>query len=218
MGPRYLAVCVPFLGHAAAHALDALARRAPLTAASLALGTSTAAVVASGIPSAYYPHLPPEITRPLPQLFSVLIRHGFAPLNASNLLGVWGSWSLLPLLLCAVAALGLCAWSVATTADRHTPAARLRRRAAVSGSAVALAGLCLTPLALRPREEPRVRKAVAFVTSRFSPSGHDHAARLRAQLSAAGATGTDAAWARLAALYREEGRDREAAAAERHEL
>ncbi|MET0385751.1 MAG: hypothetical protein ABW321_07315, partial [Polyangiales bacterium] len=171
IGPRYLAVCVPFLGLAALHGL---AQLPPLWAAGLGLGTMLAACAASGIPSVYYPHLPPEFTRPLPQLFQVLIAHDYAPLNAGQWLGVWGSASMLPLLACV---LGLSA-AVLQTAGRQ--------RGLVAGIALATAALCLTPLWLRPDAEPGVRQAVAFVTGRFHPPGHDKAARLLMQLKAAG--------------------------------
>ena len=204
IGPRYLAVCLPFLGFAALHGLSQLAARAPVWIEGAALGCSAAALLASGVPSAYYPHLPPEFTRPLPQLFSVLIAHGFAPLNFGNLLGVWGGVSMLPLLGVALALLG----SALSWAQRS--------RAAVGGVALLTAAVCLVPLWLRPREEPGVQKAVAFVTGRYSPAGHDQAARLHEALRAAGPQGDAREWERLRALYLAEGRTAEAArAAER---
>jgi hypothetical protein len=213
IGPRYLAVCVPFLAFPAAQALDRLARSAPLWAAGLGLGTAAASLVASGIPSAYYPHLPPEFTRPLPQLFSVLIAHGFAPPNLGNWFGVWGTASMLPLCLCMLAALGLCARAAVSGRDGAA-------RALASTAAIALlsAGLCLTPLYWRPRREPGVAKAVAFVTGRFQPSGHDRAARLHAQLTAAGPNADPSQWRALEQLYRREGREQEAERAAKHHL
>lgn len=204
VGPRYLAVCLPFFGLAALHGLSGLCRRAPVWVQGAAIGCTVAALVASGIPCAYYPHLPPELTRPLPQLFSVLIAHGFAPLNLGNALGVWGGASMLPLLAIALALVAL----------------MLRRAsgslAAVSGSALLVAALCLIPLWLRPQQEPGVEKAVAFVTSRYFPQGHDRATRLHESLRAAGAQADPRAWETLRALYLAEGRVSEAArAAER---
>jgi hypothetical protein len=55
---------------------------------------------------------------------------------------------------------------------------------------------------------------VAFITRRFAPAGHDRAARLSLQLTAAGAAND---WERLRQLYTSEGRDREATAAARHQ-
>ena len=200
IGPRYLAVCVPFLGFAALHGLSQLAQRAPVWAEGAALGCSAAALVASGIPSAYYPHLPPELTRPLPQLFAPLIAHGFAPLNFGNVLGVWGGASMLPLLGIALVLL------VCTLVSAEKPAA-------VGGIALLTAALCLLPLWIRPRAEPGVQKAVAFVTGRFFPSGHDLAARLHASLRAAGAVADPRDWESLRQLYLAQGREREAAQA-----
>jgi hypothetical protein len=200
IGPRYLALCVPFLAFAALNALEALYARLPRTAAGLALGASLVGLCASGVPSAYYPHLPPEFTRPLPQLFGVLIAHGFAPLNAGALVGVHGTLSMLPLALASVGCLGL-------------GVAALPR--AERAGALAVAGACacvlLVPLLLRPAHEPGVKEAVAFVTRRFYPPGHDAAARLEAQLKAAGANASPEARAQLRALYQAEGRERDTA-------
>jgi hypothetical protein len=198
IGPRYLAMVVPFLGFAATHALAELGRRAPLWAAGVALGTAIAGCIASGLPGAYYPHLPPEFTRPLPQLFAVLIAHDFAPPNLGNLVGAWGSMSMLPVAACAVAAVAL-----ALCAEDEPTARRLR----VLGVACLSAGLCLWPLYVRPQAEPGMREAVAFVTRRWSPDGHDHASRLHQQLK--GKSGDPARWQQLRALYTAEGRDAE---------
>jgi len=206
IGPRYLAVCLPFLGFAALHALDKLYHSrssAPLWAAGLALGATLAACVASGIPSAYYPHLPPEFTRPLPQLFAVLIAHGYAPMNLGQVFGLWGTASMLPLGLCAALLCSLGVWVVPRP-----------WRAPAGGVALLSAALWLWPLWLRPADEPGVQQAVAFVTRRFHPSGHDRAARLRAQLTATRSRDPEA-WKRLEHTYRAEGRDREAADAAR---
>lgn len=215
IGPRYLAVCVPFLGLAALHALDRLWRRMPLLAAGLGLGTACASVIASGVASAYYPHLPPELTRPLPQLLRVLITHGYAPPNLGNLLGVWSTPSMIPLLCAALAALGLCAWSAGSD---WPSGVRTRARATTSAWALLTASLCVAPVWVRPRAEPGVTKAIAFVTRRFFPSGHDRAARLRARLASAGSDAAPALWEQLRQLYADEGRMREAEAAARHEL
>jgi hypothetical protein len=211
VGPRYLAVCVPFLAFPSVYALDRLAQRAPLWAAGIGLGTSAASLIGSGIASAYYPHLPPELTRPLPQLFSVLIAHDFAPLNLGNLLGVWGTASLIPLYACGLAALGLCAFAALS----GKPPRALGAAAAI---ALLSLGLCLIPLYWRPSSEPGVAKAVAFVTGRFQPSGHDRAARLRARISAAGPGADPSLWRALEETYRAEGREQEAKLAAKHRL
>jgi hypothetical protein len=205
IGPRYLAVCVPFLGWAALHALSALYRRAPSWSAGLALGAAAASCIASGIAGAYYPHLPPELSRPLPQLFWTLIAHDFAPPNLGNWFGVWGSRSMLPVLLAAVA--------IWLSAFLCMPPVPRMQRGGAAALALVSALAWVWPLCTRPRAEPGVAGARAFVVRRFSPSGHDRAARLAARLHEAGAHADPAAWARLSELYIIEGRDSEAAAA-----
>jgi hypothetical protein len=106
-----------------------------------------------------------------------------------------------------LAALALCLW----------PVAGLRARAllALSSGAVALA-LSL-PLWQRPASERGVDEAVAFVTRRWMPEGHDAAARLHAALRAHG-TPAQTQLERLARLYEAEGREREARRARRGQL
>jgi hypothetical protein len=158
IGPRYLALCVPFLAWPALVALDALSERAPRATAAFAIGATTAAMLASGLPGAYYPHLPPEITRPLPQIFAPLIARGYAPLNAGMWLGVSGGASMAPMAGCALVVLGLCITSVPRS---------LRAHAAIGSALVAV--LLVTPLWIRPSREPGVGKALNFITSRYSP-------------------------------------------------
>jgi hypothetical protein len=207
IGPRYLALCVPFAAYAALLALARWAEHQESSAVAFAVGSAAAAMVASGLPSAYYPHLPPELTRPLPQLFAVLVAHGYAPTNAGALLSVHGTLSMLPLLLCALSALALCL--------RPLPDWRARAMHALGAALVALA--LVLPLWQRPAREPGVPGAVAFVTRRWTPEGHDDAARLRAALRAAPVL-PQASLERLAQLYAAEGRDREARRARRGQL
>jgi hypothetical protein len=199
IGPRYLALLVPFLGWLALEGLADVARRAPKLAFACALGATATGMLASGLPSAYYPHLPPELTRPLPQLFAVLIAHDYAPPNAGAWFGVHGTASMLPLLLTALAALALCLRSLSGT--------RLRITTAAAGAAIAC--LLALPLCVRPLHERGVPDAVAFITRRFSPEGYDSAARLHAQLKQAPAR-SDEDLERLARLYEVEGRTQEA--------
>src|SRR4029077_3596076 len=103
-----LALCVPFVAWAALNGFQHFGERAEPHALVLALASMLAGMLASGLPSAYYPHMPHELTRPLPQLFAVLIAHDYAAPNAGALLGVYGTPSMLPLLAVAIAALGLC--------------------------------------------------------------------------------------------------------------
>lgn len=202
IGPRYLALCVPFAAYAALVALERWAARTPRLAAGFALGATAVAMLASGVPSAYYPHLPPELTRPLPQLFAVLVAHDYAPRNAGALLSLHGTPSMLPWLLALLAALGLCLRAIASRAARV--------RVASFGALLAFCGCAL--LCVRPAREPGVSQAVAFVTRHWTPEGHDRAARLSAVLRGRDlqAQAQSAQRNRLAALYAREGRRDEA--------
>ncbi len=200
IGPRYLVTVIPFIGWAALEGLEVAARRFPVLALSAALGTTAVALAASGLPSVYYPHLPPEIERPLPELFAVLIAHGYAPYNAGNLLGLFGTPSMLPLLAVAVGSLLLIL--------RSSPAASRKR---VAAGALLLAAALLWPLSKGASEEPPVRGAVGFITRNWTPAGHDRAARLKARLGARTDANPDLA-RRLADTYLSEGRDHEARA------
>ncbi len=207
IGPRYLALCVPFLAWVALIGLERWAERFEPHVLALALGAMLTAMLASGVPSAYYPHLPPELTRPLPQLFAVLIAHGYAPPNAGAWLGIYGSASMLPLAAAAFCALLLCLRAVAG----------VRARLLLLVAAL-LIGACLSlPLFMRPELEPGVPQAVAFITRHFSPEGHDRAARLRATLRARKEV-REQDLRRLAELYLAEGRVQEAARARGGEL
>jgi hypothetical protein len=199
IGARYLALVVPFLAWAALPVLTQLAERSEALAISLALGATATGILASGLPSAYYPHLPPEITRPLPQLFSILIAHGYAPPNAGAWLSVYGTASMLPLLLVALAALALCL----------RPVEGARARAVLAGGSL-LAAVGMSALLFTPASHERgVPEAVAFITRHWSPPGHDAAARLNSALRNQ-AVVNDADLRRLAELYVQEGRTREA--------
>jgi hypothetical protein len=204
IGPRYLALCVPFLAWVALIGLERFAEHAEPHAIVLGLGALLASLLASGLPSAYYPHLPPELTRPLPQLFAVLIAHDYAPLNAGAWLGLYGTASMLPLLAAALAALGLCL----------APVAGLRLRLLLAVFSVVVAACLTAPLWHRPASEPGVPGAVAFITMHWSPEGHDRAARLQSELRSR-PTMRDDDLRHLAELYDSEGRGHEAQRARR---
>lgn len=202
IGPRYLAVVVPFLGWGALVGLEAIARRSEGHALALATGCTAAALVASGLPSAYFPHFPPEVARPLPDVVWLLVGHGYAPPNAGAFAGVYGTPSMLPLFAALLAALATC---LAATAG-------WRARAVRAAGAAALTAVLLAPLHVRTGDPARIAQARAFITEHWTPAGHDAAARLVADLRARGVL-ADADLRRLAALYAEEGRLREAARA-----
>ncbi len=199
VGPRYLALLVPFLAWASVEGLRVVAARAPSLARALALGTAAASVAVSGTLSAWYPHVPPDIARPLPDLVALLARHHFVPATLANDVGLYGPATLAPLALAAVAAL-------AYAGRRH-----LREPAVVAPALV----VTVLALAVPLRSAPSVAstRAVAFVTRVWSPPGHDRPARLLHRI-AHEARPSRADLRTLAALYRAEGRDEEAATAE----
>jgi hypothetical protein len=202
IGPRYLAVIVPFMGWGALVSLDAVTRATPRLAAVLGIGCAAAAVVAAGVPSVYYPHLPPEMDWPLAHLLLLLIRHDYAPLNAANLLGWYGSASMVPLFLVTLFALGWAGWTFRRPGDR----------AKVLAGAALVGALLLTPHFRAPPPDPAAKRAVAFITRTWHPEGHDRAARLSAELDR-GHRKTPERYRQLAAIYEAEGRMREARAA-----
>lgn len=201
IGPRYLVVVYPFLAWGALVGLEPLVRRAPRTTGAIALGLTTAGIVLSGAPSAYYPHYPAEIDRPLSQVVRVLIEHEYAPFTLANVVDVHGTASMIPLALVGVAALVLVAFGARTWWERGV--------ASIGGALVAT--MVCWPLALDPRpDDPQVRAAVGLITRTWEPSGHDDASQLaRALRGEEDAEG----YRRLAELYDAEGRDAEARAA-----
>lgn len=198
IGPRYLVVVYPFVAWGALVGLEPLVRRAPRLAGAVALGLTAAGLLLSGAPSAYYPHYPAEIDRPLSQVVRVLIEHGYAPYGAANLAGVHGTASMIPLAILALASLLFVAYGARRWWERG---------AALIGGAIVAALVCW-PLALDPRPaEPEVRAAVGLITRTWQPAGHDEASRLaRALRRDEDAEG----YRRLAELYDAEGRDAEA--------
>ncbi|MCA9529083.1 MAG: hypothetical protein KC543_02975 [Myxococcales bacterium] len=220
VGPRYLAVIVPFVAWFALVGLDRLAQHAPRLAVATAAGALLAGLVASGIPSVYYPHLPPGLDAPLVELFPVLLSHGFAPYNAGAFLGLFGTWSMVPVF----AVWGLCfAWVLyegrrVAAVDRVAPLGA-RAGALTTAAALATAGALLGPSFLAPRPSAAADAAVAFITRTWAPAGHDRAASLRASLAASvGAMPLEARTEearRLAQTYRAEHRDEEANLVER---
>jgi len=174
IGPRYLAVVYPFLALASLRGLEGLTKRTPHLAAAFVVGTTGVGLLLSGVPSAFYPHYPIPVDRPLTQIVSVLAAHDFAPFTASNLVGVYGALSMLPLLFVAVAAW---LWVASALPDKRA------RASAVLGGLVFLAALAI-PLSWDPRPgHADVDEARAFIISTWTPEGHDRVSRLRETLA-----------------------------------
>lgn len=201
VGPRYLAVVVPFVAWWALEGLDAIATRAPTFAGALALGTALASIVLSGVASAWYPHPPPppDFPWPLAELYTVLVAHGFAPYNAGNLVGLYGTASMLPLVAVVVVGLVWAGWQGGSSG----------RRLAVLALALPVAAAIVGPFAWPRERSPETTRALAFVTSTWTPAGHDRASVLAARVAAAPSPAAADLW-RLAELYRAEGREAEA--------
>lgn len=204
IGPRYLAWTVPFWAWGAALALDKLTGRWPRVGAAIALGGLATSLLASGLPSAWYPHLPEALSRPLPQLFLPALSGGFVPRTAAALLGMQGWVAALPLLGVGVLVLATTATADWGGTDRLGLGALGGRLAA--GAAVA--ALAAVPVLYQPdlsgREWKEADGATAFVLEHWSPPGQDLASALRADLEAGRSPAEN--WATLARTYADQRR------------
>lgn len=209
IGPRYLVVLIPFLAWSTLVSLEALDRRRPRLAFALGLGGLVACMVSSGLLS-FYPHLPDELNWPLTQLFAVLIAHDYAPNNAGNLLGIFGSLSMVPV---AVSLLLAVLWASPGGPWAGRPMAR--RLGAGLVAAVLLLPHVIVPRQLDADADPAAQRMVAFICEHWSPAGHDRATQLRDHILATGSETPPEDWQRLSDLYRAEGRTSLADAAAR---
>lgn len=201
IGPRYLVLVYPFLGWAALVGLDRLARGAPRATAAFALGATAVGLLLSGVPSAYYPHYPIPVDRPVTQVVSMFVAHDYAPYAFANVIGIHGGASMLPLAACGLAAL---AWVALASRERG-----VRAGAALGGAVIA--AVLAAPLLVDPRPgHAEIDEARSFIARSWTPEGHDLAARLEVALAReASAEGYE----RLGAVYEAEGRHQEARAA-----
>ena len=171
VGARYLVTCMPFFGWAALEGFRAMGRYLPRGAGAIAVGMFATSLLASGGPSAWYPHIPENITRPLVQMMRPLIRHDFAPLNAGSYLSealgfgeFFGTRSMTPLILVGLLAVFVVAW-----AERNG-----WNRALVLVGGMFVCSWLMTPLISDDGSHTLVaREAMSYVTRYWSPSGHD---------------------------------------------
>lgn len=195
VGPRYLIPLLPLVAWASLVGIDGLLDRRPRLGVALTLGTLATALVASGIPSAYYPHIPIHLYRMIPELFLPAIRHDFAPYNALNLVGVWGTLSMLPLFALFIGSLVYLA-------------RRAQQAEGTTWRALPAAGLVFA-LSLLPVMSPAWRdsREIDHVLRNWSPDDKDRAARLEREMKEAP---TIEGLRELHGLYLEEQRKREA--------
>ncbi|HXJ20622.1 MAG TPA: hypothetical protein VMT03_10340 [Polyangia bacterium] len=157
VGPRYIAVVVPFLVLPIVQSWPAIERRWWATAG--LAGLAAASAVLNVVSGAVYPHYPESLQNPVFELAFPLLAAGATPYGLGWALGLRGLASMAPLVLLVAGAFGL----VAAGPDRS-------RRAAHAGLALAIAGLFLTGLACC-RRSPRGEQArvQAFVRATWEP-------------------------------------------------
>lgn len=211
VGPRYLALALPFLAWFAGEGGRALFRHVPRITGGLAVGATATAFLASGAISAYYPHVPEAFTRPLPQLIRPLVRNDYAPYNAGSWIaeqlgGEWcGSATMVPMLALACFALAWIAWSERRMTDRLI----------VLILSSFLGSTMMAPLVADDPSATGVASALEYVTRFWDPSGCDRAARLERRIREAHGAASEAEWRALIASYTETGRMQDARSAER---
>ncbi len=153
IGPRYLVWILPQLAFTAGAFVERFADRRRLLVGGY-LGLVAAGVLLSALPSVYFPHLPPEFGRAIPELIVPLVGAGYAPHSVATAMGVMGVVGIAPL---------FAIWAAATVASGRglgAPAIAAALLVATVGAAFAFA----------PAEEtPEVERARAYVERVFEP-------------------------------------------------
>lgn len=167
VGPRYLVMLIPFFAWAASVGLQWLGQRRPSFSAMIALGGTVAALLAGGLPSIYYPHIPDSIDWPLKHLFAVLVIDEYAPINAGRWLGLHGTASMVPV---------FAVWFAVVAALFRFRGQAVRGWAA--GGALFVATVLLAPQFLAPAPDAEVQRTQKFVKSHWTPKGFDRETRL----------------------------------------
>lgn len=125
----------------------------------------------------------------------MLIRHDFAPNNAANLFGLYGTASMVPMVALGGIALVWATWRPF----------RLHDRLIVLALGLLIAHVAVQPY-LRTWGHPRPDTELAHITERWAPEGHDIAATFAAQFAGREHEVTSTEWRRLASFYFAEGR------------
>ncbi|MFK8003097.1 MAG: hypothetical protein AB8H86_26240 [Polyangiales bacterium] len=105
IGPRYLVVLLPFVAIASAAGLESAERKAPILTGYVASTLIIMSFAVAGTLSVFYPHVPAEIIWPMSHMVWPVLSEGRAPHNALELLGMVGSWTMLPLVFLALGSL-----------------------------------------------------------------------------------------------------------------
>lgn len=166
IGPRYLATIAPFVAFAALDAMERGFARLPRFTEAFAIGGLATALLASGLPSALYPHLPEAIVRPLPQLFWPMLAQGYATPNAGSHLDLDGVAGLVPLALVAlgllIAVIGVASWP-----QLPMPTGRKLRMAGPLWSRRGLGGAMIAAFLLAPLLDGQPGEAAAADARRW---------------------------------------------------
>lgn len=233
IGPRYLAIAVPFCAYAAAVALGAIERRSrellgptgrstsvlrvlPTVALhGVAAGLAYASVIASAVPSAWYAHIPEDFSHPLPQLFAYLLREGFAPYNAGRTwLALEGTSGMIPLVATWIVAAAF-ASSASHAGERRSIARKLVIPIAVVALAVPVA-LSSAWAVLRSPDVPegQLLRWRDEITRMWAPPDRDDVSRETERLERADEPRAEE-WDAVAARWEDLGRYRDADHAKR---
>jgi hypothetical protein len=155
VGPRYLTVCLPFVGWLAAAGFAAADRRWLTSVLAQALIFAAAVIYLVAITT--YPHWPDQLRNPLYELAFRLLYRGYAVHSLGTALGLRGIWAALPLYLYA---LGLLGWLLGRGPGRSP---RMTALACVLGAGL-VAGHRAFPLT-----GPYAERAWGFVTATWEP-------------------------------------------------
>lgn len=172
VGPRYLVTVVPALGLLALTGAESLleaARRDNNPALRVAVtafagGATVTALLVTGTPSAWFPHIPLEYASPFFEMMLPLIRDGFVPHNGGLLLGWHGLRSMAPFFVAAAIIT-----VIVLKGDRRRPLAMLAHGLAATAAALLL--LLPSAFAFRPESAAVTR----YVKSAFEPHPTDAA-------------------------------------------
>jgi hypothetical protein len=155
VGPRYIAVAIPFIAWLAAAGLDQCLRHRVLGIGAFSL--VFAGIIVNVLAATTYPHWPVEFQNPLFEVSVRSIREGHAPYSLGTLLGLRGLASLAPLYA------GVLALAVAVLARSRSRLPDALLALAIAAAAVS----CCQRLATTPR--PQADAMWRYVASTLRP-------------------------------------------------